>query len=120
MEGVAGAAFSIYHGIVSEDSDGPVEWCQPVPAAEVGALAEQFPESSLRTKPAHEEAYVRLGPRSRTDNWQLIIEELRSWGTARGREPSELGARITYLAMPPVTDRQRPRLRLRRPVALSY
>lgn len=31
MEGRAGAAFCIYWGEVSDDSDGPLEWCRPVP-----------------------------------------------------------------------------------------
>ena len=32
MEGRKGAMFSIYWGDVSADSDGPVEWCKPIPA----------------------------------------------------------------------------------------
>jgi hypothetical protein len=39
MEGVAGAAFCIYHGEISEDSDGPVEWWRPVPAGQADELA---------------------------------------------------------------------------------
>ncbi|MFC5830548.1 hypothetical protein [Nonomuraea insulae] len=38
IEEIAGAPFMIYHGEVSADSDGPVEWCWPVPddqAAEI-------------------------------------------------------------------------------------
>lgn len=31
VEGIAGAPFTIYHGEVSGDSDGPVEFCWPVP-----------------------------------------------------------------------------------------
>jgi DNA-binding transcriptional MerR regulator len=34
MEGREGAAFSIFWGEVSADSDGPVEWCKPIPQAE--------------------------------------------------------------------------------------
>jgi hypothetical protein len=30
MEGKAGAAFCIYWGEVSDDSDGPIEWCRAV------------------------------------------------------------------------------------------
>jgi hypothetical protein len=62
MEGAAGAAFCIYHGEVSEDSDGPIEWCRPVPEGEADELAAGFPEFSLRTEPAHEEAFVHVGP----------------------------------------------------------
>jgi DNA-binding transcriptional MerR regulator len=32
MEGREGAMFSIYWGEVTADSDGPVEWCKPVPS----------------------------------------------------------------------------------------
>jgi hypothetical protein len=53
VEGREGAVFSIYWGEVSADSDGPVEWCKPVPDAEAETLATQFPEltraSSLPT-----------------------------------------------------------------------
>jgi hypothetical protein len=57
-----GAVFCIYWGQVSADSDGPVEWCKPVPDAEAAGLAAQFPELTLRVEPAHREAYVDLGP----------------------------------------------------------
>ena len=60
MEGREGAAFSIFWGDVSADSDGPVEWCKPVPEADAKALASHYPELSLRTEPAHREAYVVL------------------------------------------------------------
>ena len=32
IDGRIGAAFQIYHGEVNDDSDGPIEWCRPVPA----------------------------------------------------------------------------------------
>ena len=65
IEGREGAMFSIYWGQVSADSDGPVEWCKPVPDAEAGGLAAQFPELTLRVEPAHREAYVDRGPTGR-------------------------------------------------------
>jgi DNA-binding transcriptional MerR regulator len=113
MEGREGAAFCIYWGLVSADSDGPVEWCRPVPAAEAEALAAQFPELTLRVEPAHREAYVDLGPGGQIEatQWQLADEALRSWRDAQGIDdkqlsltPADLGVRITYLATPPVTD----------------
>jgi DNA-binding transcriptional MerR regulator len=113
MEGRAGAMFCIYWGEVSADSDGPVEWCRPVPAAEAEALAAQFPELTLRVEPAHREAYVDLGPGGQIDasQWQLAGDALRSWRDAQGIEdkdltltPEDLGVRITYLATPPITD----------------
>jgi DNA-binding transcriptional MerR regulator len=52
--GLAGPVFVIYHGEVSEDSDGPVEVCVPVgdEAASNGA--------PMRSEPAHREAYTRI------------------------------------------------------------
>jgi DNA-binding transcriptional MerR regulator len=84
MEGRAGAMFTIYWGQVSADSDGPVEWCKPVPEAEAQALASHYPELSLRTEPAHREAYVALpndalpaGPGGDPGaQWQLASEAL--------------------------------------------
>ena len=39
--------FTIYWGEVSADSDGPIEMCRPVPAADATALATHYPELSL-------------------------------------------------------------------------
>jgi len=116
IEGRAGAAFSIQWGWVSDDSDGPVEWCKPVPQAEAHALAEHYPELTLRTEPAHREAFVALpdwaGPDSAV-HWQLAIESLQAWAQEQEQEheeerlaltPQDLGLRITYLATGPVTD----------------
>jgi DNA-binding transcriptional MerR regulator len=36
LGGAAGAPFVIYHGEVNTDSDGPIEWCWPVPADQAG------------------------------------------------------------------------------------
>jgi DNA-binding transcriptional MerR regulator len=113
IEGREGAMFCIYWGEVSADSDGPVEWCRPVPAAEAEALATQFPELTLRVEPAHHEAFVDLGPGGQIDatQWQLAYEALVSWRDAQGivdeqlsLTPDDLGVRITYLATPPTTD----------------
>jgi len=100
----------MYWGEVSDDSDGPLEWCRPVPAAEAKALAAQFPELSLRTEPAHTEAFVDLGPGGQTSavQWQLVWESLHAWGEERGAEPNELGVRITYYAPPPRTEGSAP------------
>ncbi len=60
IEGVAGAAFLVYYGEVNQDSDGPVEFCWPVPQDLAGQLAASLPGLTLRTEPAHQEAYVHL------------------------------------------------------------
>jgi DNA-binding transcriptional MerR regulator len=51
--GQAGPMFVVYHGEVSEDSDGPVEVCVPVVANGSGDVA-------TRIEPAHREAYTRI------------------------------------------------------------
>ena len=112
IEGRAGAAFSIQWGWVSDDSDGPVEWCKPVPQAEAHALAEHYPELTLRTEPAHREAFVALPARYTGVQWQLAMESLDAWGQEQALEhegdrlaltPEDLGLRTTYLATGPVT-----------------
>jgi DNA-binding transcriptional MerR regulator len=105
-EGRAGAFFCIYWGEISDDSDGPLEWCLPVPDEEAEVLATQFPELTLRTEPAHREAFVNLGPGGQTSavQWQLVSASLLAWGEERCVEPNDLGVRITYLAPPPRTE----------------
>ncbi len=53
IEGREGAFFCIYWSHPTADGDGLIEWCKPVPQAEARALAEQYPELTLRTEPAH-------------------------------------------------------------------
>lgn len=110
LEGREGAAFCIYWGEVSEDSDGPLEWCRPVPADRADALAAEIPELSLRTEPDHEEAFVHLGPGGETTpaQWQLVSESLRAWAEEHTARPADLGTRLTYLASPPITETSRP------------
>jgi DNA-binding transcriptional MerR regulator len=81
LPGVEGAPFSIYYGEVSEDSDGPIEWCWPVPQAEAAALAARFPELAARVDSAHAEAYVHYGQASQLHAARiaLAIQSLLSW-----------------------------------------
>jgi DNA-binding transcriptional MerR regulator len=119
LEGREGAVFCIYWGQVSADSDGPVEWCKPVPVAEAEGLAAQFPELTLRVEPAHREAYIDFGPwpggPASPAQWQLADEALRSWAEAQGIDPKQLsltpedlGVRITYLASRPPGETSAP------------
>jgi DNA-binding transcriptional MerR regulator len=122
MKGREGAMFSIYWGEVSADSDGPVEWCMPVPEAEAKALASHYPELTLRSERAHREAFVALpndalptGPGGDPSAaWQLASEALRSWAEDNhlDSEPDptmqELGVRITYLSNGPVNETSAP------------
>jgi hypothetical protein len=114
---------SIYWGEVSVDSDGPVEWCKPVPESDARALASHYPELSLRIEPAHCEAYVGLpddalpaGPGGHPGvHWQLASEALHAWAAEHGMnpedlelKPEDLGVRVTYLAGEPVTKTSAP------------
>jgi DNA-binding transcriptional MerR regulator len=109
IEGREGAMFCIWWGLVNADSDGPIEWCRPVPETEAHALAEHYPELSLRTEPAHREAFVALpdGPGDEAVHWNLAGESLQAWAQEQEQEhegerltltPEDLGLRITYLA----------------------
>jgi hypothetical protein len=112
--------FSIYWGEVSADSDGPVEWCKPVPESDANGLASHYPELSLRTEAAHREAYVAIpndalptGPGGNPAvQWQLASEALRAWAAEHDidpeGQPEYLGVRITYLATEPVTATSAP------------
>jgi hypothetical protein len=123
MNGREGAMFSIYWSEVSADSDGPVEWCRPVPEEAAKALASHYPELTLRIEPAHSEAYVALpndalpgGPEGKPGaQWQLASEALEAWAVEHGIDPAslalkpeDLGVRITYLAREPVTETSPP------------
>ncbi|MGH3209663.1 MAG: MerR family transcriptional regulator [Trebonia sp.] len=118
MEGRAGATFCIWWSHPSADSDGLIEWCRPVPPAEAAALAQRYPELTLRTEPAHTEAFVTLpgwgGPQAAVLHWQLAFESLGAWVQEQEREhegepitvthtDEDLGVRTTYLATPGMT-----------------
>jgi hypothetical protein len=96
-------------GEVSDDGDGPVEWCRPVPADQAERLAAEVPELVLRNESAHREAFIHLG-RGQVEpaQWQLVSHSLHGWVKEHSAQPSELGARITYLADPPTPNRQGP------------
>jgi DNA-binding transcriptional MerR regulator len=89
LDGVAGAPFVIFYGHVSDDSDGPVEWCRPVPAEQAPELAARFPELTLRTDPAHQEAFVHLpSPEEASRQWLPVLQAMETWGEAHHRQPA--------------------------------
>ena len=102
IDGRAGAFFQIFWGEVSEDSDGPIEWCRPVPQDEAEALAARCTELTLRSEPAHGEAFVKIGD-GQVDgaDWQVIGRSLEAWSDEHQHEIdvrlAALGLRITYL-----------------------
>ena len=105
IEGAAGAAFLIYYGEVNQDSDGPVEFCWPVPQDLAGQLAASFPGLTLRTEPAHQEAYVHVDEDVAAAQWQAAGDSALAWVAEQQRLASDLGLRVTLLATTaPVTD----------------
>ena len=107
IEGRQGAAFCIYWSHPSADGDGLIEWCKPVPAGEAHTLAEHYPELTLRTESAHQEAVVALPTAYGAVQWNLACESLDTWMQEQEQEhqgdrltltPEDLGLRITYLA----------------------
>jgi DNA-binding transcriptional MerR regulator len=100
LELPAGATFCIWWSEVTEDSDGPLEWCRPVPEDRAQELASGLPELNLRVEPAHREAFVDLGYGGQPEpaQWPLVSESLRSWAEEQGARPSDLGVRINYVA----------------------
>jgi DNA-binding transcriptional MerR regulator len=89
----SGAPFVIYHGEVSEDSDGPVEVCVPFK----GTL-EPAGEMRVRLESAHEEAYTRLTKREVEFPGILkAYESVYRWLEANGKTPSA-SAREVYFA----------------------
>ena len=104
---------------MTADGDGLIEWCKPVPQAEAHALAEQYPELTLRTEPAHREMFVALPAGYGAVQWNLACESLDAWGQEQALEhegdrlaltPEDLGLRTTYLATGPQRrSRRRPR-----------
>ena len=102
IEGRAGAFFQIFWGEVSEDSDGPIEWCRPVPPDQAEALAARCPELTLRTEPAHGEAFVPIGDGQLDGaDWQVGSRSLEAWSDQQQHNVdirlASLGLRITYL-----------------------
>jgi DNA-binding transcriptional MerR regulator len=53
--GIAGQRFVIFHGLVSADSDGPVEVCVPISCA-----PDDPEELAWRVEPAHQEVFIRV------------------------------------------------------------
>jgi len=99
LPGRTGAFFCIFWGEISEDSDGPMEWCRPVPTGDAEALAARCPELTLRAEPAHQEAFVKIGDgQIDSADWQVVSRSLEAWAERQpDMLPVDLGVRVTYL-----------------------
>jgi DNA-binding transcriptional MerR regulator len=116
--GVAGERFVIFHGMVTADSDGPVEVCVPV-----SHPPEDPAELAWRLEPAHREAFISLTKEQFEPPAILsVYDKLARWVAARGRRPvgaprevyrtgieplfASAGEQICDVAVPFTTDRQ--------------
>ena len=97
IEGIAGCPFVVYYGEVSDDSDGPLELSRPLardPRDERDETAAPATTGtgtglSMRSEPAHEEAFIRLAARDMT--WPAIapaVDALEAWLHGNGRQPA--------------------------------
>jgi DNA-binding transcriptional MerR regulator len=80
--GIAGQRFVIFHGLVSADSDGPVEVCVPVnhPPDDPAELA-------LRVEPAHHEAFIQVAKTHfEVPAILSVYDRLAQWVSAAGRK----------------------------------
>jgi hypothetical protein len=77
-----------------------------VPQDLAGQLAASFPGLTLRTEPAHQEAYIQLPQKPLTAaQEQLIGDSFTAWTAEQQRQSSDLPLRVTLLTTAtPVTD----------------
>jgi DNA-binding transcriptional MerR regulator len=79
--GVAGKRFVIFHGMVSADSDGPVEVCVPV-----SHLRDDQADLAWRVEPAHHEAFIQVTKvHFEVPAILSIYDQLERWIVAHGR-----------------------------------
>jgi DNA-binding transcriptional MerR regulator len=97
LPGPEGAPFTVYYGEVSEDSDGPIEWCWPVRETDAQPLSERFPDLTVRADDAHREAYVHYGRASQlhVSRIALAVESMLSWARERDKHVTG-GLRLLY------------------------
>jgi DNA-binding transcriptional MerR regulator len=78
--GVAENRFVVFHGLVSADSDGPVEVCVPV-----GRLPDDQAELAWRVEPAHHEAFIQVSKvHFEVPAILSVYDQLERWISARG------------------------------------
>lgn len=81
---LGGDPFVVYHGEVTEDSDGPVEVCLPVAGA-----VEPAGTLGVRLEPAHTEAYTRIPKRQvRFPDIMRAYDAVAGWLQQQGERPA--------------------------------
>lgn len=80
--GVAGQRFVIFHGLVSADSDGPVEVCVPV-----SHLPDDPAALAWRVEPAHHEAFIQVTRvQFEVPAILSVYDQLARWVSVAGRK----------------------------------
>lgn len=95
LPGIEGAPFLVFYGEVGPDSDGPVEYCRPVPADRAPEIAARFGHVVPRDDPAHREAYVRLtkaqlGPVEGERAFTTLTRWAAEWGETPAGPPRQI------------------------------
>jgi DNA-binding transcriptional MerR regulator len=88
--GAVGPMFVVYHGEVSQDSDGPVEVCVPIPQNGSRDVA-------ARVEPAHREAYTRI-TKAQVGFPQILsaYDVVTAWIRSRGLTIDDCAPREIY------------------------
>jgi hypothetical protein len=89
VAGAQGCPFLVFHGEVSDDSDGPVELCRPAAPGSALGHAAQTAGVQLRVEPAHDEFFIRLAMEDM--GWPALapaVGALEAWTREQRREPS--------------------------------
>jgi len=100
-EGSAGLPFLRYHGELSNDSDGPVEFCCPVNEADIDEVAGRFPDMTASADRAGREAYIGVPKADMVT--ALGFESLHQW-LAEHNEQSDWQPRQIFLLDPAAAD----------------
>ncbi len=90
LGGLLGCPYTIYHGAVTEDSDGPVEVVRPMPGpAEAAAAARILGDVQAGTDRAHDELLIRLTlPEVAWPALMPVLDALGSHAHELGRTPA--------------------------------
>ena len=99
VDGIAGAPFTIYYGEVSGDSDGPVEFCWPVPATRPPRSRPGSPISrSARSPRTRRRSSATGGPGygGSGTGIEVAIEALVAWASEQQRQPSDVRSVLVF------------------------
>jgi DNA-binding transcriptional MerR regulator len=105
--GVAGKRFVIFHGLVSADSDGPVEVCVPV-----ARVPDDPAELAWRVEPAHHEAFIQVTKiHFEVPAILSVYDQLRRWVCAPCRTQAGSPREVYTPGVEPIRHPRRAHLR---------